>query len=166
MEIKLSTHFNKMTRDSKKELLQFHVTGAAEENKALHDLCREIVEISVNGLQPLTAEYAKNNKGAKNTTLEFIINPGKSNDHSSLYFKHARNDVELIIVKSKVTLEQFREGLKGKINPDGTVEVDPNQASMDDYYNDDDEQDDEEDQEDEQQLPFSDPPKDEHDDLF
>ncbi|URN94506.1 MAG: hypothetical protein NAG76_22255 [Candidatus Pristimantibacillus lignocellulolyticus] len=134
MEIKLSTHFNKMTRDSKKELLQFHVTGEIENEVELNALVGEVVEIKVHELESLTAEFKKNSKDAKRTVLEFIVNPGKSNKHSFEYFSFTGQSVQLSITQSDMDIEEFREGLKVKVNADGTAEVvDENQTTLEQF---------------------------------
>ncbi|MCM3632871.1 hypothetical protein [Paenibacillus camelliae] len=179
MEIKLSTHFNKMTRDSKKELLQFYVTGSIDNEVELNGLVGEVVEISVQGLESLTAEFKKNSKDAKRTVLEFVVNPGKSNKHSFEYFSFTGQAVALSITQSDMDIEEFREGLKGKIHADGTVEVDENQTTIEEYIDEDVEDDDDDEQQKEekqaedeqvdgegQHLPFSDPPVDDDDELF
>lgn len=135
----IKAHFNKQVRDSKKELVQFYVKGESENSVELNALVREVVEISVNGLDPLTAEFVKKSQDAKKTVLDFVVNGGASNKHSFEFYKLAGTDVELSINESDVDIDEFREqqeayreGLKGKINPDGTVEVDKDQMSFDD----------------------------------
>lgn len=154
MEIKLSTHFNKMIRDSKKELLQFYVTGSIDNEVELTCLVGEVVEISVQNLESLTAEFKKKSNDAKRTVLEFIVNPGKSNKHSFEYFSFTGQAVALGIAQSDIDIEEFREGLKGKIRPDGTVEIDHNQTTLEQYLGD----------EQQDQLPFTD--QDESEELF
>ncbi|WP_028562309.1 hypothetical protein [Paenibacillus pinihumi] len=138
MSITIKAHFNKQVRDSKKELVQFYVKGEDENSQALNNLVREIVEVSVNGLDSLTAHFIKKSQDAKKTVLDFVINGGASNKHSYEFYKLAGTDIELSIELSDVEPEEFeerqekyREGLKGKINQDGTVDVDENQMTLD-----------------------------------
>lgn len=131
MEIQLNVHFNKMTRDSKKELLQFYVTGSIDNETQLNALVGEVVELQLHDLEALTAEFKKNSKDAKRTVLEFVVNPGKSNKHSFEYFSFTGQAVKLSLTQSDMDIEEFREGLKVTVNQDGTVEVDdPNQLTI------------------------------------
>ncbi|GKU80153.1 hypothetical protein L3i20_v245500 [Paenibacillus sp. L3-i20] len=123
-------------------------------------MCREVVELQISDLEPLTAEFVKKSQDSKKTVLDFIVNGGASNRHSYEFYKLAGADVELTITESQMDIDEFREqqetyrdGLKGTINNDGTVNLDVNQASMDDY-----EGEDEEDpmhSVDEEELPFT-----------
>lgn len=137
--LKIKAHFNKQTKDSKKELVQFYVKGEDENLPELNALVREVVELSIGDLEPLTAEFVKKSQDAKKTVLDFVINGGASNKHSFEFYRLAGTDVELSIGESEVDIDEFREqqeayreGLKVKVNPDGTVDVDKDQMSFDD----------------------------------
>lgn len=140
MELSIKAHFNKQTKDSKKELVQFYVKGDDEHLPELNDLVREVVELKIGELDSLTAEFVKKSQDAKKTVLDFVVNGGVSNKHSYEFYRLAGTDVELTILESDVDVDTFREqqkeayreGVRGKINKDGTVEVDGNQMSMDD----------------------------------
>ncbi|MFD1955976.1 hypothetical protein ACFSL6_17810 [Paenibacillus thailandensis] len=153
MQITIKAHFNKQTKDSKKELVQFYVKGEDEMRPELNTLCREVVELQIGGVDPLTAEFVKKSQDAKKTVLDFIVNGGASNRHSYEFYRLAGTDVELTITESQMSIDEFRErqeeyreGKRGTINPDGTVDVDDdNQLAIEDYTGEDAEVDPEED---------------------
>lgn len=140
MSITIKTHFNKQTRDSKKEAMTFWVKGEDEEKEELRALSRNVVTLEIEGLGGITveAEYKKINRDDKKTVLEFEVKGGTSEESSAAFYSRSGTDVTLTITKASQTVKEFREhqkkyreGLKGKINPDGTVEVDdPNQGKL------------------------------------
>lgn len=137
MTIQIKANFNKQTKDSKKELIQFYVKGEDENKPELNRLCREVVEIQIEGIeQKLTAEFNKASKDSKKTVLDFIVKGGTSSDQSYQFYQKAGFDVNLLITESQMSIDEFyddeHEGIEYKTNPDGTVEVDKNQLSFDD----------------------------------
>lgn len=146
MSITIKANFNKQTKDSKKESVQFYVMGADEHKKELNEMTRSVVHLSIEGVeQTLTAEFKKSSKDAKKTVLDFEVKGDASALKSYEFYKRAGSDVVLTITESDESIEDFeehqkkyREGLKGKINADGTVDVDKNQTTLDDYEDDED----------------------------
>lgn len=149
MKIQIKAHFNKQTKDSKKELVQFHVKGDDEKKPELNAMTRSVVELSIEGIeQKLTTEFSKSTKDAKKTVLEFIVKGDTSAEHSYEFYRMAGSDVVLDIAESQMTIEEFRgdddedhepprEGVRGTINPDGTIDMnDPNQTKLEDYTGD------------------------------
>jgi len=133
MQVTVKAHFNKQTKDSKKELVQFYVKGADENKPELNELCREIVELEIEGIEPLTAEFVKKTQDAKKTVIEFVVKGDTSADHSYKFYRLAGCDVDLTIKESQMSIEEFeetREGVKGRIDQDGTVDVDENQQKL------------------------------------
>ncbi|WP_339271507.1 hypothetical protein NYE54_08385 [Paenibacillus sp. FSL K6-1330] len=141
MSVQVKAHFNKQTKDSKKELVQFYVKGDDEHKPELNGLTREVVILSIEGLDDveLTAEFKKSAKDSKKTVLEFEVKGDSSAQQTFEFYKKAGSDVILNITESQMTIDEFheeqeeyREGVRGKINPDGTVEVeDKNQVTID-----------------------------------
>lgn len=138
MQLTIKAHFNKMTKDSKKELCQFYIKGDDEKRQELNILCREIVELNIDGIDPLTAEFVKKSQDSKKTVLDFVIKGGTSTDHSSEFYSIAGSDVELTISESQMSIEEFKSdavsvedadedqsGLEFNVNPDGTAELKP-----------------------------------------
>ena len=138
MQITIKAHLNKQTRDSKKELIQFYVKGDDENRHELNMLCREVVELSMDGAESLTAEFVKKSQDSKKTILDFIVKGDTSSSHSFEFYKLAGTDVELTTSESQMSIEEFKcedgwqeadheddeeEGLEVKVNPDGTVEL-------------------------------------------
>jgi hypothetical protein len=145
MAITIKAGFNKQTKDSKKESVQFYVKGEDEHKQELNEMTRSVVHLSIEGVeQQLTAEFKKSTKGPKKTVLDFEVKGDASAEKSYEFYKKAGHDVVLTITESEESIEEFedhqkkyREGLKGKINGDGTAEVDdPNQVTFDDVEGD------------------------------
>lgn len=138
MAITIKAGFNKQTKDSKKESVQFYVKGDDEKKQELNALTRSVVILTIEGVeQTLTAEFKKSSKDAKKTVLDFEVKGDASADKSFEFYKKAGSDVTLTITESDESIEDFeehqkkyREGLKGKIDSDGTVTVDPNQVTL------------------------------------
>ncbi|MDM5208431.1 MULTISPECIES: hypothetical protein [Cytobacillus] len=137
MQVTIQAHFNKQTKDSKKELVQFHVKGEGEKKQELNQLTREVVELGIEGVeQKLTCEFSKTTKDSKKTTLEFIVKGDTSAEQSFNFYKCAGSDVTLSIIESQMSMDEFyedeHEGVEYKIEKDGTASVAPNQMNMDD----------------------------------
>ncbi|QJD83540.1 ArpU family phage packaging/lysis transcriptional regulator [Cohnella herbarum] len=103
-----------------------------------NQLCREVVELRIDEIDDvtITAEFSKKTKDTKKTVLEFIVKGDVSVEHSFELYKLAGDDVTLTIEKSSISTEfkQASKGVTGKINPDGTVDVDGNQMSFDERF--------------------------------
>ncbi|MFE4523438.1 hypothetical protein ACFRCQ_15215 [Cytobacillus firmus] len=137
MQVTVKAHFNKQTKDSKKELVQFYVKGDDEKKPELNQLTREVVELGIEGVeQKLTCEFNKSTKDSKKTVLEFIVKGDTSADHSFNFYKKAGSDVTLNIVESQMSIDDFyeeqHEGVEYQVNQDGTASVSPDQLSLDD----------------------------------
>jgi hypothetical protein len=139
MQVTVKAHFNKQTKDSKKELVQFYVKGEDEKKQELNQMTREVVELQIEGVdQRLTCEFSKTTKDGKKTTLEFIVKGDTSAEQSFHFYKKAGSDVTLNIVESQMSIDEFYEegepceGVKYNVDKDGTMEVNKDQLSMDD----------------------------------
>ncbi|MCV9884715.1 hypothetical protein [Metabacillus halosaccharovorans] len=131
MQLTVKAHFNKQTKDSKKELIQFYVKGEDEKKPEISQLTREVVELEIEGVdQKLTCEFNKTTKDSKKTVLEFIVKGDTSAEQSFNFYKKAGSDVTLNIVESQMSIDEFyeeseqREGINYKVDKDGTVNVD------------------------------------------
>jgi hypothetical protein len=137
MQVTVKAHFNKQTKDSKKELVQFYVKGDDEKKPELNQLTREVVELGIEGVeQKLTCEFNKSTKDSKKTVLEFIVKGDTSADHSFNFYKKAGADVTLNIIESQMDIDDFyeeqHEGVKYQVNQDGTASLSPDQLALDD----------------------------------
>jgi hypothetical protein len=137
MQVTVKAHFNKQTKDSKKELVQFYVKGEDEKKQELNQMTREVVELQIEGIdQRLTCEFSKTSKDGKKTTLEFIVKGDTSAEQSFNFYKKAGSDVTLNIVESQMSIDEFyeepQEGVKYNVQKDGTVEVNKDQLTIDD----------------------------------
>lgn len=138
MSITIKAGFNKQTKDSKKESIQFYVKGDDEDKQELNELTRSVVVLSIEGVeQTLVAEFKKSSKDDKKTVLDFEVKGDASADKSFEFYKKVGSDVVLTIIETEESIEDFeehqktyREGLKGKIDKDGVVTVDPNQLTL------------------------------------
>ncbi|PLR93210.1 hypothetical protein [Bacillus sp. T33-2] len=153
MQLTVKAHFNKQTKDSKKELIQFYVKGDDEKKPEISQLTREVVELQIEGVdQKLTCEFNKTTKDSKKTVLEFIVKGDTSAEQSFKFYKMAGSDVTLHIVESQMSIEEFNDphtGVEYKVDKDGTASVSPDQMSLDDVEG--------------ENLPFEDHPEDEDD---
>jgi hypothetical protein len=149
MQVTVKANFNKQTKDSKKELIQFYIKGEDEKKQELNQMTREVVELQIEGVdEKLTCEFNKTSKDSKKTVLDFIVKGDTSADQSFNFYKKAGSDVTLHIVESQMSIDEFydkeHEGVEYKVHPDGTTEVSPNQMTLDDVEHE------------EEELPFSD----------
>ena len=137
----IKAKFNKQTKDSKKELVQFFVTGDDERNPEISRLTRTVVLLEIEGVEgiALQAEFAKSSKDSKKTILDFIIKGDKSADQTFEFYKKAGRDVNLTIKEGQMSLEDFRkeeprEGIEYQTDGSGVVsrpDNDPNQTTID-----------------------------------
>jgi hypothetical protein len=136
MQVTVKAHFNKQTKDSKKELVQFYVKGEDEKKPEINQLTREVVELQIEGVdQKLTCEFSKTTKDSKKTVLEFIVKGDTSADHSFNFYKKAGSDITLNIVESQMSIDDFHEdheGVSYTVDKDGTAHINPDQMSLED----------------------------------
>ncbi|WP_342576572.1 hypothetical protein [Paenibacillus sp. FSL M8-0142] len=139
--INMNVLFKSMQKDDKKEILKFEIKGSedAGEEMELFELSGSIVVLSlkVGGddvCGDVSAEFISMQRDSKKTVMKFGIKGDRDGKAQKLYEFAGRN-VELGVAPSQMSIEEFnepREGVRGKINPDGTVEVeDKNQVTID-----------------------------------
>jgi len=129
MKIQIKAHFNKQTKDSKKELVQFYVTGEDERRPELNAMTREVVILSIEGLNvELKAAFNKSAKDAKKTIIDFEIKGDSSAAQTFEFYKKAGSDVVLTIAAAQMTMDEFKQG---SIDDEYEEEdSDPNQAAV------------------------------------
>lgn len=136
MNITVKAHFNKQTKDSKKEGLQFYLKGEDEKRPELNQMTRSVVLLSIDEVEgvELTAEFKKTSKDSKKTVLDFEVKGDSSAAQTFEFYKMAGADIELTIKESQMSLEEFhgepREGVRGKIDNQGIATVDSNQTEL------------------------------------
>lgn len=142
MKTSMNVLFKSMQKDDKKEVLKFEIKGAEDVDgeAELFDLSGDIVTISmeVGGddiCGEINAEFISMQRDSKKTVMKFGIKGDSEEKAVSLYRLAGRN-VTLNVAPSQMSIDEFnepREGVRGKIHPDGTVEmqVDPNQVTLD-----------------------------------
>lgn len=137
MQVTVKANFNKQTKDSKKELIQFYVKGEDEKKQELSQMTREVVELQIEGVEEkLTCEFSKTTKDGKKTTLEFIVKGDTSAEQSFNFYKKAGTEVTLHIVESQMSIEEFNdahEGMEYTVEKDGSVKVADGQLTLDEY---------------------------------
>ncbi|WP_342515505.1 hypothetical protein [Sutcliffiella sp. FSL R7-0096] len=145
MQVTVKANFNKQTKDSKKELIQFYVKGEDEKKQELSQLVREVVELQIEGVEEkLTCEFSKTTKDGKKTTLDFIVKGDTSAEQSFNFYKKAGSDVTLNIIESQMSIDEFNdahEGIKYNVDKDGTAKVADGQLTLDEYQDEDEETD-------------------------
>jgi hypothetical protein len=141
MQLTVKAHFNKQTKDSKKELIQFYVKGEDEKKPEINQLTREVVELEIEGIeQKLTCEFNKKTTDSKKTVLDFIVKGDTSAAHTFNFYKMAGTDVTLKIVESQMSIDDFQEAHEDvayKVDKDGTAQVSPDQMSLDEVASED-----------------------------
>lgn len=138
--INMNVLFKSMQKDDKKEILKFEIKGAEDlDGEAeLFDLSGDIVIISmeVGGddvCGEINSEFISMQRDSKKTVMKFGIK-GDSDDKAAKLYRFAGRNVTLKVAPSQMSIDEFnepREGIRGKINPDGTIETDPNQVTLD-----------------------------------
>lgn len=136
MQVTVKANFNKQTKDSKKELIQFYVKGEDEKRSELNAMTRAVVELSIDEVDTsLTAEFVKSAKDSKKTILEFVVKGDTSASQSYEFYKAAGSDVILTIKESQMSIEEFRgdddEGTEYTVHGDGTVELEDDEDQLD-----------------------------------
>jgi hypothetical protein len=136
MQVTVKAHFNKQTKDSKKELVQFYVKGEDEKKSELNKLTREMVLLEIEGIEhKLKCEFNKITKDSKKTTLDFIVKGDSSAENTFNFYKKAGSDVTLHIVETQMSTDDFEdehEGIPYSVDKDGTANISPDQLSLDD----------------------------------
>lgn len=137
MQVTVKAHFNKQTKDSKKELIQFYVKGEDEKKPEINQLTREVVELQIEGVdQKLTCEFNKTTKDSKKTVLDFIVKGDTSADQSFHFYKKAGSDITLNIVESQMSIDEFydkdHEGIEYTVDKTGNASVSPDQMTLED----------------------------------
>jgi hypothetical protein len=136
----LNVFFKLQQKDDKKEVLKFEVRGNDSENasNSLYELAGSIIVFRIEGCNAgeTSAEFMNIQRDSKKTTMKFAIK-GDSEVKAQELYKFAGRNVKLTIQPSQMTIEDFyadddHEGVEYKFNADGTVEVSPDQVSIDD----------------------------------
>jgi hypothetical protein len=142
MKTTMNVLFKSMQKDDKKEILKFEIKGSedAGDEMELFELSGSIVVLSleVGGddvCGDISAEFISMQRDSKKTVMKFGIK-GDRDDKAQQLYKFAGRNVTLGVAPSQMSIEEFnepREGIRGTINPDGTIDVvdDENQLTID-----------------------------------
>ncbi|MEC0239474.1 hypothetical protein P4H66_06340 [Paenibacillus dokdonensis] len=141
MKTNMNVLFKSMQKDDKKEILKFEIKGSedAGDEMELFELSGSIVVLSleVGGddvCGDISAEFVSMQRDSKKTVMKFGIK-GDKDDKAQQLYKFAGRNVTLGVAPSQMSIEEFnepREGMRGTINPDGTIDVeDKNQMTID-----------------------------------
>lgn len=138
MTIKQNVLFKKMQKDDKKEVLVFEVKGdELPQAHKLVEMAGGIVVLSVQAASfktgDIQAEFATLQRDSKKTALKFNIK-GDNEKASAELYRLAGMNVELSLQSSQMSIDEFydndHEGVQYTVNPDGTVEVDQGQMTL------------------------------------
>lgn len=137
-KFELKVLFKKMQKDDKKEVLMFHVQG--DELPHANELLKmpgtiTILSIVESEAGEIGAEFVSIQRDNKKTVLKFNVKRDVDGKVNKLY-PHAGANVTLTLQESQISIDEFYEGdhdgISYKLNNDGTVDVDPNQLSIED----------------------------------
>lgn len=137
--IQLNVLFKKMQKDDKKEVLLYEVKGDdLPQAHTLVEMAGTIVILAANAAgnktSEIQAEFATLQRDSKKTALKFNIK-GDNEKASAEFYRMAGMNVTLSLQASQMSIDEFydddHEGVQYTINPDGTVDMDPNQMTMD-----------------------------------
>lgn len=144
---KLSVLFKKIQKDDKKEVLEFHVQGDELPNsQELVSMAGSIAIIEVEGSEAgnITAEFKSIQRDSKKTALKFNVK-GDSEDKVIKLYPFAGRGVTLNIEPSQLSIDEFydgdHDGIEYEVQNDGTVEVHQDQMNMEDVEEDNDDPD-------------------------
>ncbi|WP_240479648.1 hypothetical protein [Paenibacillus wynnii] len=132
MKTTMNVLFKSMQKDDKKEILKFEIKGTedASDEMDLFELSGSIVvlNLEVGGddvCGDLSAEFISMQRDSKKTVMKFGVK-GDKDDKAQLLYKFAGRNVTLGVAPSQMSIEEFnepREGIKGTVNPDGTIDL-------------------------------------------
>ncbi|EJW17596.1 hypothetical protein M5X00_16685 [Paenibacillus alvei] len=137
--IQLNVLFKKMQKDDKKEVLVYEVKGDdLPQAHTLVEMAGTIVILAAsaagNKTSEIQAEFATLQRDSKKTALKFNIK-GDNEKASAEFYRMAGMNVTLSLQASQMSIDEFydddHEGVQYTINPDGTVDMDPNQMTID-----------------------------------
>jgi hypothetical protein len=138
-QTKLNVLFKKIQKDDKKEVLEFHVQGdELPHSQELVQMAGSIVVLDVENSKAgkLNAEFKSIQRDSKKTALKFNVK-GDSDEKVIQLYPYAGRGVTLSMTPSQMSIEEFnddenREGIQYKVEKDGSVQVNPDQMSLED----------------------------------
>lgn len=124
MKVQIKAKIFKAVKDSKKEMLQFHITGDDRLNNDINILVGEVTEIFVDGCaHKLTTELKKKIGDGKKSVLEFELRGDTTRKQTSDYYDRVSRDVELTIASAQMSLEEFRKPVKQEEKDENQTEA-------------------------------------------
>lgn len=136
-KITLNVLFKKMQKDDKKEVLEFHVVGGTlPHTTELNEMAGNMVHLNVTDSKAgaFPAEFAKFQRDSKKTVLQFKVK-GDSEEKSAKLYGYAGSNVSLEMEPSQMSIEDYydddHDGVEYKVNKDGTAEISKDQMTMD-----------------------------------
>jgi len=138
MKTTLNVLFKKIQKDDKKEVLLFHMMGdELPHAQALVELAGGIVVMDIEGCDAgeIMAEFASLQRDSKKTALKFNVK-GDSEEKAIELYPFAGRNVTLNLQASQMSIDDYygeepHDGIEYRVNPDGTVDADPNQVTID-----------------------------------
>lgn len=137
-KVELDVLFKKIQKDDKKEVLEFHVQGdELPHSRELIELAGNIVVLNVTSSPAgqFNAEFKTVQRDSKKTALKFNVT-GDSDEKIIKLYPFAGTSVKVVLDESQMSIDEFYEephqGIKVKVEKDGTASVVDNQMSLDD----------------------------------
>jgi hypothetical protein len=134
----LNVFFKMQQKDDKKEVLKFEIKGQEEGDESttnLYALAGSIILFEIEGCAAgeTSAEFMNILRDSKKTSMKFAIK-GDSEKKAQELYKYAGRNVNLSILPSQMSIEEFYEGHEGieyQVDENGNVEVSKDQMSID-----------------------------------
>ncbi|WP_424766258.1 hypothetical protein [Paenibacillus sp. sgz302251] len=129
MKIQVKAKIFKAVKDSKKEMLQFHITGDEKHNHDFRPFTGEVTEIFVEGCtHKLTTEFKKTVGDVNKLVIEFEIRGDATMKQTGEYYALVGREVDLTIASAQMSLEEFRKPAKRE----GKEDEDQQEAEFED----------------------------------
>jgi len=134
--IELNVLVNKMQKDSKKEVIEFHFTEEKlPQAQRLMEMAGDSTFIEIDGHRVAT-KFTKLQKDSKKTVLQFEIDDDKS-DAVFYFYSAVGGRVDVMLEPAQMSTDEFiqkeqHRGLMYNLHNSGEVEVLEGQMSIDD----------------------------------
>lgn len=134
--IELHVLFNKMQKDSKKEVIEFHFTEEKlPQAQRLMEMAGESTFVEIDGHR-LATKFTKLQKDSKKTVLQFEIDDDKP-DAMFYFYSTVGGKIDILLEPAQMSTDEIvqkeqHRGLMYNLHNSGEVEVLEGQMSMDD----------------------------------
>lgn len=131
MKTQLTIEFKEMKKNSKHQVLKFEHKGEDEEavGEILYGMSGAIVVVEIEGCEAgeFNADFFEHKKTHNGFVMQMKIKGDVSDERAGKIYAKSGKVVNLTVKPAQMTIEEFyqepREGVRGTINSDGTVDV-------------------------------------------